>query len=446
MQAKVCMYRSIEEQLLKWKESSNFKPLLLRGARQVGKSYVVEKFGTTHFEQLVTINFELESKFITCFGDLDPKKIIRSLEILVKQDIHPGKTLLFFDEIQQCPRAIVSLRYFKEKIPQLHVIGAGSFLEFVINDEAYQEPVGRVQSLFMRPCSFYEFLMACGENRLISYLSTVTVKTGIDQPIHALLLEKCREYCILGGMPEVIDYFVTQKKFLGCEMIHSTLLEYYQRDFAKYQGKLNIRILQKIFQKVPALIAKHFKYVDIDPDIQPREQKPALEALVKAGIIYPVYSTSAAGLPFEIGVNEKKFKLLFLDIGLANHATGLDINTLLNEDLILMNRGALSEQFVGQELLAYGESYKIGKLYYWSREKKSSQAEVDYLMNVGSNIYPVEVKSGKTGRLKSIHIFLAEKGIDFGVQISQNQLSFENQVLSVPLYMVHELKRLVSEQ
>ncbi len=440
------MHRRIQAQLLEWKHSPNRKPLLLRGARQVGKSHAVQQFGETQFEQLITVNFELDSKFLSCFDDLHPENILHAIEILTKQDIRPGKTLLFLDEIQECPRAIMSLRYFKENFPQLHVIGAGSLLELIINDERYREPVGRVQSLFMHPCSFNEFLMACGEERLLDYLSTATTKSGIAQPIHERLLEKCKEYCMLGGMPEVLNYFVTQKKFLGCEAIQATLLEYYQRDFAKYHQKLNARALQKIFQKSPALVAKQFKYVDIDPEIQARDQKPALEALINAGIIHPVYSTSASGLPLALGVNEKKFKLLFLDVGLANYATGLNMGVLLNQDIISTNRGALSEQFVGQELLAYTENYKMGKLYYWSREQKNSQAEVDYLITVGAKIFPIEVKSGKTGRLKSIQIFLDEKGADFGIQISQNPLSFENRILSVPLYMVFELKRLIIER
>lgn len=439
------MFRLIENDLIEWKTAPHRKPLLIRGARQVGKSYIVEKFGKTHFEHFVTINFELEPKFIDCFDDLDPEAIIRRISLISNQMIVSGSTLLFLDEIQQCPKAIMALRYFKEKLPALHVIGAGSFLEFVINADEYSQPVGRVQSLYMKPCSWYEYLLASQEQQLIQYLSSVTLKTGIEKAVHEHLLAKCREYFILGGMPEVLDYYIETRQFLGCEKIHASILEYYQRDLAKYRKKINAHLLEKLFVKAPGLIAKHFKYVDIDPDTPARDLKPALEMLVKAGIVYPVYHTAANGLPLIVGVNEKKFKLLFLDIGLAKHALGTDTTTLLKEELILINQGDLAEQFVGQELMAYSKSYEAAKPFYWEREKKGSQAEVDYVISIGSRIYPIEVKSGKTGRLKSLQVFLKEKNTSLGICISSNSLSFSHGVLTIPFYMIHELPRLVDE-
>lgn len=437
------MYRLLEAELIAWKNQPGRKPLLIRGARQVGKSYLVEQFGKQHFDQLVVVNFELEERFIGCFENLDPQKIIAAIELIAKRNIEAGNTLLFFDEIQQCPKAIIALRYFKEKMPELHVIGAGSFLEFVIKNEQYQQPVGRVQSLYLKPCSFKEFLIASGNHQLLEYLSTITLKTAIELPIHQLLLEKCREYFILGGMPEVIDYYLKQKKFLGCDQIHASILEYYRRDLVKYGRKLNVPILEKMFTKAPGLIAKRFKYVDIDAQIPSREQKPVLEALEKAGIVYFIHHTAANGLPLQASIDERNFKLLFMDIGLAKHSMGLDVETLLHDDLTLVNQGNLSEQFVGQELLAYGKAYEETRLFYWEREKRGSQAEVDYVISIGPHIYPVEVKSGKSGRLRSLRIFLEEKKIPFGIRISQNELSFYNDILSVPLYMIFEITRLV---
>ncbi|OGV27280.1 MAG: hypothetical protein A3F18_06640 [Legionellales bacterium RIFCSPHIGHO2_12_FULL_37_14] len=440
------MFRAIEKDLLAWKTEVNRKPLLIRGARQVGKSYIVEKFGKANFELLITINFELEPRFIPCFASLEPDKIIRAISLLTNKDIVPEKCLLFLDEIQQCPKAIMALRYFKEKMPDLHIIGAGSFLEFVINDENYSQPVGRVQSIFMKPCSWYEYLLASKEDKLLEYLSSVTLKEDINIAIHTHLLEKCREYFILGGMPEVIDYYLQTKQFLGCDKIHASILEYYQRDLAKYRQKINTDILEKCFVKAPGLIAKHFKYVDIDPDTPARDFKPALRMLTKAGIIHNVYHTSANGLPLALGANEKKFKLLFLDIGLAKHALGIDASTLLTEELILINQGSLAEQFVGQELMAYHKSYETPALFYWERDKKGSQAEVDYIISIGSNIYPIEVKAGKTGRLKSLYVFLKEHPhTKLGICISQNYLSYVDNILSVPFYLIHELPRLIAD-
>lgn len=439
------MYRSIEDELFAWKDQVNRKPLLLRGARQVGKSYVVEKFGRKNFANTIVINFELEPRFSSCFSQLEPTKIINSIEILTQQSIQAGKSLLFLDEIQQCPEAIQSLRYFKEKLPQLHVIAAGSFLEFVINNEQYQQPVGRVQSMYMHPCSFREFLLACGDHKLVDYLANVSIENPVELAIHDLLLERCREYFILGGMPEIVDFYVKNNKFYGCERLHATLFEYYFRDLAKYAQKINSTILEKIFSKAPGLVAKHFKYTDIDPEIKSRDQKPALEALVNAGIIHKVHLTSANGLPLLMGQNDKKFKLIHLDLGLVKYATGLDLEPLLSENLILLNQGALAEQFVAQELLAYAPCYKQTQLFYWERDKRGSQAEVDYVINIGPRIIPIEVKSGKTGRLKSIQQFLDEKGLDLGVRISQNQFQFSKRILTIPMYLIHELPRLIQE-
>jgi predicted AAA+ superfamily ATPase len=439
------MFRSVENDLISWKDHPNRKPLLIRGARQVGKSFVVEKIGATHFEKLVTINFEFEPQFIDCFATLDPTKIIRALEAILGEAIIAGSTLLFLDEIQDCPNAILSLRYFKEKMPKLHVIAAGSLLEFSLNSTELRKPVGRVQSLYMKPCSFKEFLLASGDHRLLDYLSTVSVNTGVEQPFHDLLLAKCREYFVIGGMPEVLNYYTNQKKYLGCEVIQGTILEYYEKDFPKYDEKINIKILQNIFRKIPSLVGKRVKFSEIDPDIQAREQKPCLTALSNAGLIYPIYHTSASGLPLNATLNEKKFKMLFLDLGLLEHASRIDMHTLLTEDLILINRGTLAEQFVGQELIAYSQNYEKPELYYWEREKKGAQAEVDYVMQWNGHIFPVEVKSGTTGRLKSLRVFMDEKKLTIGIRISPHNLSFHDGILSLPFYMVHELPRILAQ-
>lgn len=438
------MFRTVEKDLIEWKDHPNRKPLLIRGARQVGKSFVVEKIGAAHFEKLVIINFEFEPHFIDCFQTLDPVKIILALEAMLKQNITPGSTLLFLDEVQECPNAILSLRYFKEKMPTLHVIAAGSLLEFALNSQEFRKPVGRVQSLYMKPCSFQEFLIATGDHKLLEYLSNVTLSTGVEQPFHDILLKKCREYFVLGGMPEVLNYYINQKKYLGCEVIQGTILEYYEKDFPRYEKRINIRMLQKIYMKVPALVGKRLKFSEIDPDIQARDQKPCLAALSNAGIIYPVYHTSASGLPLNATLNEKKFKLLFLDIGLLEHATRIDIHTLLTEDLMLMNQGALAEQFVGQELIAHSKNYEKPELYYWEREKTGTQAEVDYVIHLHGQIFPVEVKSGTTGRLRSLRVLMEEKQFKIGIRFSPQNLSFHEGILSIPFYMIHELPRILA--
>ena len=433
------MFRIVENDLLEWKDHPGRKPLLIRGARQVGKSFVVEKFAKACFENFITINFEFAPHFIDCFDTLDPYKIVRSIEAILGESIIQGHTLLFLDEIQECPKAILSLRYFKEKMPLLHVIAAGSLLEFALNADEFRKPVGRVQSLYMKPCSFKEFLIASGDQKLLDYISSISLTETIDPAVHAILLEKCREYFILGGMPEVMNYYIQQKKYHGSEVIQATLLEYYEKDFPKYNKKINFHLLKTIFTKVPALVGKRIKYSEIDPHVQARDQKPALAALSQAGLIYPVYHSSASGLPLNATLNENRFKIIFLDIGLLEHASRVDIQTLLHDDLILINQGALAKQFVGQELIAYSKNYEKPELYFWEREKSGSQAEVDYILQLHGEIIPVEVKSGKTGRLRSLHIFMEEKKLKIGVRISPQPLSFHDGILSLPFYMIHVL-------
>jgi predicted AAA+ superfamily ATPase len=439
------MERMIERNLLKWKEQVGRKPLLIRGGRQVGKSHVIEKFGKAHFDQCVIVNFEFHRECLNAFKTLDPVKIIASLSILRRQEIVPGKTLLFIDEIQECPDAILALRYFKEMMPILHVIAAGSLLEFTLNREDFRMPVGRVESLYMYPCSFKEFLMASNEHRALEYLSTVTVQEGIDPAIHEMLLAKLREYFIVGGMPEALDYFVNHHDYLRVQALQGTLRNAYRNDFGKYAAKgVKVDYLSKIYDIIPSIVGKHFKYTSIDSTIQARDLKPSVKALEDASLIHFIYHTAASGLPLSSTVNERRAKPLFIDIGLLNNASGLSMNEMLNDSLILLNQGALAEQFVGQEFCAYSRNYEKAQLFYWERDKPSI-AEVDYVIHVGSKILPVEVKSGKTGRLKSLQQFVAEKSLDFGIRISEKPLSFERGVLSVPMYMIYELDRLAND-
>ncbi len=436
------MKRDIETDLLRWKEQKGHMPLLVRGARQVGKSYIIEKFGKENFENCVVINFEQYPEYAHCFDTLDPTKIVNSLELLSGLTIQPEKTLLFLDEIQECPRAILALRYFKEQMPKLHVIGAGSLLEFALNDAEFQMPVGRIHFLHMRPISFAEYLDASGNGSLRIYLAKVQLQEGIERVVHHKLLTLVREYIALGGMPAVIVEYLETKSLLRCQEIQTAILSTFRNDFGKYASRIQRCHLQTIFTKAPGLIAQWFKYTKVDPDVSSRVLKEALIKLSHAGLIILVYASSASGLPFITHMNEKKFKLLFLDIGLVKRACNLDLELLFKEDLLLINEGALAEQFVGQELLAYTGKEEMNNLFFWIREQKNSSAEVDYLLAVDSHIVPIEVKAGAIGTLRSLRLFLEEKKIPFGVRISELPLSYTNQVLSIPLYLIEQLPRL----
>ncbi|MEI6805080.1 MAG: AAA family ATPase, partial [Myxococcaceae bacterium] len=396
------MERTIDAQLLQWKTSKTRVPLLLRGARQVGKTFAVQKFGQTQFESLVTANFERKPDLVGCFTDLDPKAILAKLELALGVRILAGQSLLFLDEIQNCPQAILALRYFKEEMPELHVIAAGSLLEFVLNEGSFSFPVGRIQPLYIRPMSFIEFLKALKKDILLEAIEQSSIDKPFEPVAHQQLLELVRQYLLIGGMPEAIQAFINTNSIVETQQVHARLIETYQNDFSKYSTKTTHRYLQRFFERTPKLIGNQLKYVNIDPDAKSRDLKETLQQLVWAGLISPIYATSASGIPLHAQVKFEQFKLLFIDIGLMQRFLRLDTQIFWEEDIQQINSGSIAEQLVGQELLAYQYPYEGPKLHYWHREARTSTAEVDYVIQEGSQIIPVEVKSGTTGRRKSI--------------------------------------------
>ncbi len=437
------MKRIIEKELVEWKERLGRKPLLVRGARQIGKTYLIEKFGQKYFESMLTVNFEEMREVRKAFeGDLSPSLIVRDLSARMKQPIIPGKTLLFFDEIQACPNALLSLRFFKEKMPELHVIGAGSLLEFILGDEQFSFPVGRIEYFYMRPLSFTEFLESKEEKEALSWLQEATPDQPVGAATHAQLLQFVKEYFIVGGMPEAVSFFLKTQQFLGLDPIHQHLLNTYENDIGKYPRSSKQKFMRLLFEAVPRLACEHFKYAKIHAHAQARDYLEPLDVLARTGIIHQVFANAASGLPLAVQKNEKKFKLLFLDIGLLPQAAAQSVMDM--EDLNLTNRGVLGEQFVGQELVAYAKPYSPAQLYYWEREKQGADAEIDYVIEVGSHLIPIEVKAGEKGSLRSLRQFMLEKKVPLGIRISQAPLSFENNILSVPFYMIEQIPRLIT--
>lgn len=437
------MKRTLLAQLIKWKAKSIHLPILLRGARQVGKTYLIEHFGQNCFQKMVSINFELSPEYIACFDTLKPKEIINKIEIISKQRIIPNTTLLFLDEIQICPNAIIALRYFKEQLPELHIIGAGSLLEFALSQHGMSMPVGRVQYLYMRPLSFVEYLQATNNQNLLEFILQIKLEDDTPDVIHEAALKLIREYMILGGMPMVVDNYIKTESLADCQDFQTLLLRTYSDDFAKYSTSARYKYLQQVYNQIPGLVGQQIKYVNLSPDMDSRYLKDAILDLKKSGVIFPVYSTSASGLPLLTHLNEKRFKLLFLDVGLMKRAAKLDIDLLFTQDLMLLDKGAIAEQFVGQELLAYQDPLDEPQLYYWTREDKSSTAEVDYVLNFDSTITPIEVKAGKTGTLKSLHLLMKEKKLPIGVRISTQKLQKNENILSIPFYLISQLNRLL---
>ncbi|MDI6731850.1 MAG: ATP-binding protein [Candidatus Margulisbacteria bacterium] len=437
------MKRDIEFELMKWKQKSDRYPLLVRGARQVGKSYLVENFARSNFDNYLTINFELQTQAKKCFDSLDPKNVINNLQLLFGVKVEEDKTLLFFDEIQECPAAIMSLRYFREKMPQLAIIGAGSLLEFALKTENFKMPVGRIQFLYLEPLSFAEYLEASGNSQLREYLMKIKIEEDSQAAVHDRLWSLLRLYLVLGGMPAVVKEYLAGQNIVSCSEIQSSILLTYRSDFGKYAGIAQYEHLQKVFDAAPRLVGQRVKYVNIDSEIRSRDLKKALELLVLAGIIKPIYLSRASGMPLGSQINEKKMKINFLDVGLMQKACGLESKIALEKDLLQINSGSVAEQFVGQEIRAYSDKYQPSDLFFWAKEEKGSTAEVDYVISVDGEIYPVEVKAGKAGSLKSLRAFMSQKKAKIGIRVSMEKLSFFDGILSVPLYMLEQIPRLV---
>ncbi len=411
----------------------------------MGKSWAIEEFGRQNFNSLVTANFEQKFELKYCFNSLNPKDILKRLEFYLEQPIIPGTTLLFLDEIQLCPRALTALRYFKEQMPELHVIAAGSLLEFTLNEENFSFPVGRVDFLFMRPLSFIEFLQALNKQNTCSLIHTISLANPIDEATHQQLLQKVRNYFWIGGMPEVVSLFTQNNSFEKSRKILLRQIEAFNEDFSKYSGKTNHLHLKQLFDKIPELVGRHFKFSKIDPHSPnpARDYKRALSQLKQAGLTNQIFDTRANGIPLKSEINMKKFKAIFLDIGLMQQVLQVDVDP--TKTLLDFHQGALAEQFVGQELLAYSDPHQNQQLYFWETSKQGSSIEIDYVTTMNSRILPIEVKAGTTGRLRSLQCFLECKNISLGLRISEHPLSLKNNVLSVPMYMISELPRLLEE-
>ncbi len=401
------MERDIDTKLIAWAKSKFRKPLVIRGARQVGKTYSVCKFGEKYFEIFIKLDFERDRMLHRVFeGDLSTERLVLELEMHANTRIQPGKTLLFFDEIQECERALLSLRYFYEELPELHIIVAGSMLEFTLGSISF--PVGRVSFEWMRPMTFYEFLNASGKKMLADKLPCISNFSPVSETIHIKIIEQLKLYLLSGGMPESVKRFCRTGSLSQSFTAHEEIYQSYLQSLVKYNKRAAIDSLDHLMRSVPSHVGSQIKYTRLDPDQRIEKTKASLRILEQALVLQIVKSSDAAGLPLNANASPKVMKLLFLDVGLMQYNCGIYPPDILKaKDLSNVYKGALAEQFVGQELLAAGGSENF-KLFYWSRAKKSSSAEVDYLYVKKGRIFPIEVKSGPGGKLKSLHIFLNE--------------------------------------
>ena len=394
------MYRFVQEQLVKWTTARRRKPLIVRGARQVGKTWLVEHVAATGFETMVKVDLEKRRDLHGHFGDnLDPKAIVRHLEVDSGRRIVPGKTLLFLDEIQACPRAILALRYFYEQMPELHVIAAGSLLEFALGEISV--PVGRVQYLHLYPMTFREYLLGIGNK--VAAETAARHPSEIDDGIQRQLLKELKTYFFVGGMPESVQVYRDTGSLVESFQAQAEIIGSYREDFAKYTPHVNRACLDTVLLSVARQVGEQIKYTRLDDGHTGPTNRRAFDLLCKARVVHKIASCDPSGLPLGASANEKRFKAAMLDIGLLQNLCRVPVDLeLREEDLLAMYRGKLAEQFVAQELIANHSS----ELFYWAREARGSNAEVDCLAIRDGRIVPIEVKSGAGGSLRSLHLML----------------------------------------
>ena len=427
--------RQIDNDLLNWSKEEGRKSLLLRGARQVGKSSSVRKLAEK-FDHFIEVNFEKNSKVHNYFdGDIDVMEICDKISVQFKKPIFPGKTLLFFDEIQACPRAITALRYFYEDYPELHVIAAGSLLEFAL-EQLPSFGVGRISSMYMYPFSFQEFMLACGEERLWEKVCESSPENPLFHVFHESCVALLKKFLVIGGMPSVVSKYVQKRETLAAQIELKNLINSLKSDFSKYKQRVPELRISTVFEAVVRQTGGKFNYAKVE-SLNFRQTKESLELLQKAGLVIPVISVAANGIPLGAEANYKKQKMIVFDTGILQSVLGLDISDLfLSNDFDVVNKGSIAEQFVGLELLKSASCYMPENLFFWTREKPQSNAEVDYVVQRGEKIIPIEVKSGTTGKMQSLHQFMNEKKSEYGIRTSLENFVQYDKIKVFPLYAI----------
>ena len=450
------MYRFAIEELKRWKDKANRKPLVVRGARQVGKSHLVRALAAESFESLLEINLETDLDAPSLFASKEPSAIVRLLEARYGKPVSPGRTLLFLDEIQAAPELLSALRYFFERLPELHVVAAGSLLDLALESRGSPVPVGRIEYHHLGPMTFEEFLLAADRRGLAELLAGYVPGAELPRAIHLELMRLLRQYLVVGGMPASMVAFFGAGGYRESAAELQSILSTYRDDFGRYGGRGDRRRLEKLFARIPQLVGSKFKYSQVDREDRSRELGRALDLLCGARVVHRIAHTAAGGVPLGAQVDDRDFKLLFLDVGLLCRACGLGVLDLEKaEDLMLVNSGGVCEQLVGQHLLYAQEPYLEPELHCWMRQKSASSAEVDYVIAVGGRVVPVEVKAGKTGSLRSLHAFLREKELGFALRFNADEPSLLDaetsiadagcrrfKLLSLPLYMAGQGRRL----
>jgi len=448
--------RDASDRLDIWLRSTGRKPMVLRGARQTGKTWIVRDLARRHGMDLFEVNFERRPELASCFAAQDPVKVISLLAAAFGRPLHPESALLFLDEIQAAPQVFPALRWFKEDLPGLALISAGSLLDFVLKEHAFSMPVGRIHYFYLEPMSFLEFVRAAGNTPLYEMLRSAS----FDDPLHDVPHQEClalyRQYALVGGMPEAVGAWLTHGNLNTVLEVQTDLVATLRDDFSKYG--MNSELLRKTLRSAADQLGGKFMMSRVAEDVRSAAVKEALDKLCLARVLSAVRHSSASGIPLGAEGNERLFKVIVLDTGLVCSQLGL--GRLWPDEALslrLVNSGALAEQFVGQQLRVFMSAHGEPELFYWQRSG-GRQGEVDYLLQIGDQIVPIEVKAGSSGAMKSLHQFMFDKHLERALRLDANGFSrqevrvkttqgdaVEYTLLSVPIYLAERVGALVRE-
>ena len=426
------MKRNIYDRLVQWKNKSGRMPLIVNGARQVGKSYILQEFGKLEFDNYIIVNFETDKALVEKFEEnITPVPILQYLESANSQRIIPGKTLVIFDEIQACERALTSLKYFCEQAPEYHIVAAGSLLGIAVNREKYSFPVGKVDEITLFPMDFEEFLWALDRENF-SRLIREHFESNEPLNIHSVLIDLYNKYLIVGGMPAAVKEFINTNSYVATADIQNRILNEYIADMSKYADPATSIKIRSCYESIPAQLAKEnrkFQYSVVQKGGSTTIFGESIEWLKYAGVVLKCQKTTQGFIPVKVYVDLSDFKLYMSDVGMLTMQSGTVAQAILspletNNSFI----GSIAENYVAQAFAA-----NQIPLLYW---KNDNTAEVDFVIQKGIDVIPVEVKAGVRVRSKSLSIFMEKYKCPYGIRISKKNFGFENGIKSIPLYAV----------
>lgn len=432
------MQRYALKHLISWKNKKNHKPLVIQGARQVGKTWLIQEFGKKYYEQVAYINFDVDVKSREIFDvDYDTERLIMDIGLATKTKINAGNTLIIFDEIQECPRALTSLKYFRENAPQYDIIVAGSLLGVACH-EGTGFPVGKVSFMNLFPLSFEEFLLAMGEERFVELLNKKDFKTIklFNNKYEKLL----KQYCYVGGMPEIVQDFVENKDFESVRNLQKEILSAYEEDFTKHIPANTVAKIRLLWKSIPAQLSKEnkkFIYGAAKEGARARDFEAALSWLINSGLVYRVNKITKPDLPITAYEDFNSFKLFVLDVGLLGAMTDLQANTIIDGNRIFEEfKGAIAEQYVLQQF----KTTKDLPVFYWSNE--TSRAEIDFVIQIKSDVVPVEVKAERNLQAKSLKVYMEKFKPNYAIRTSMADYKKTDNLIDLPLYTLENIKNL----